>query len=114
MGQKFSLLTMLKLKICNILLRRKNSMPNFSYAAKYMKMYQIVTKTLKKCWRKVSHFCIGPKTRLGYCVPCFKLSSKIPVVGSTFLLSSFEFGMKQNLCQKFLFQDLTFLRDPKS
>ena len=52
LGQNFSFLTMLIVKICDILPKRKNNAPNFLYVAKYMKMYQKIIKKLRKCWGK--------------------------------------------------------------
>ena len=48
----FSFLTMLKAKICDILLKGKNGAPNFLYVAKYMKMYWKNIKKLEKCLGK--------------------------------------------------------------
>ena len=53
LGQNFSYLTMLLVKICNILPKRKKYAPNFLYVAKYMKMYQKIIKKLWKCLGKI-------------------------------------------------------------
>ena len=49
--------------------------------------WKCIRKSLKSCENvegKISHFCLGPKTWLGYYDPCFDLSSKVSVVGSWF------------------------------
>ena len=49
--------------------------------------WKCIRKSLKSCeiiTGKISHFCLGPKTLLGYYDPRFDLSSKISVVGSSF------------------------------
>ena len=53
LGQNFSFLTMLKVKICDILQKRKKYAPNFLYVAKYIIMYQKINKKLSKCWGKI-------------------------------------------------------------
>ena len=52
LGQNFSFLTILKVKICDILPKQKKYAPNFLYDAKYMNMYQKINKKLEKCWGK--------------------------------------------------------------
>ena len=52
MGQNFSFLTMLLVKMCDILPKRKNDAPNFLYVAKYIKNvsenHQKVVKMLRE------------------------------------------------------------------
>ena len=57
---------MLKVKICNILLKQKKYAPNSLYAAKYMKMFQKINKMLEKCWgEKLVIFALDLKLDLG-------------------------------------------------
>ena len=43
-GQNFSFVTMLKVKICDILPKQKKYVLNFLYVAKYIEMYQKINK----------------------------------------------------------------------
>ena len=71
MGKNFSYLTMLIVKICDILPKQKNGAPNFLYAAKYMKMYQKIIKKLWKCWGKNWSFLPWTQNLIGLLWPSF-------------------------------------------
>ena len=71
LGQNFSFLTMLIVKICNILPKWKNNAPNFLYVAKYMKMYQKIIKKLWKCCGKNWSFLPWTQNLIGLLWPLF-------------------------------------------
>ena len=77
LGQNFSFLTMLIVKICDILPKRK-TMRQIFYILQ--STWKCIRKSLKSCENvegKISHFCLGPKTWLGYYDPRFDLQLQI-------------------------------------
>ena len=78
--------------------------------------WKCIRKSLKS-WEniegKISHFCLRPKTWLGYYDPRFDLSSKIFLVGSSFQVVLI-LVWNRNCTQKFSFWNLAILRDPHS
>ena len=81
LGQNFSFLTMLVVKICNI--RNEKMMRQIFYMLQSTwKFIRKSSKSWKNVAGKISHFCLGLKTWLGHFEPCFDLSSKISVAGS--------------------------------
>ena len=56
LGQNFSFLTMLAVKIGYILLKEKKYAPDFLYIAKYMKIHQKIIKKLGKFWGQIQSF----------------------------------------------------------
>ena len=99
-SEKFSFLTMSKVKMGHILPKWKNDNPNFLYIAKYIAKYQNIDRTLKKCWGK---FCLFlPRTQSRYWLPrpSFYTQVQNSFVWQYIFISKFDFCAKQKLCPK--------------
>ena len=82
---KFTYLTMLKVKICGILPKRKKKLRQIFYMLhSTWKPTRKSIKSLKNIGGKVSHFCLGSKTWLGCWDPTFNPCPKFSVLCSTF------------------------------
>ena len=69
------------MKIGHILPKRKIGVPIFLYVVKYVKIYQERHKKMKKVGGRLTHFCLGPKSKIARHGTVLALRSQVLVTG---------------------------------